>query len=791
MIRNYFISAIRYFRRNKWFSLINVTGLAVGLAACIIIIVYINFEFSFNRFHENSDRIFRVSQSIRMGDQTTMAHTTHAPLGPMLANEFPEIEYMVRFNDQPPRTFISGDEKIRIDRIVVADSCLFRMFSFRLVSGNPSRVLTEPGTLVLTETTARILFGDEDPVGKNLNTVDEVYIVSGVVEDPPENSTIRFNVIEPFQTYYENDQAPGWGVGIQYTTYVQLREMTDHRLFEDKTKDFMDREVNPLFGAIDASLYLNLERLEDIYLNSTTTSDPLQGSVDSIKVFSAVAFFILIIASLNYINLSTARALGRLKEVGIRKVAGATRKQLFFQFIGETILLSFIALFLAVVITESLLPFFNRVVQAPLSLTDPANMNLVWLLPALIVVTGTLAGSVQALYISSINPSSIFRKHATGPGQGKLQNVLVFLQFSISVFLIIASAIIFRQLNYMLERDPGFERESIMVVKLNNVESRGKWEVLKENMKAVPGVKSVSATSYTLGVRVSFREFILEGKPDAVLIDYFSADHDLIETYGLSLLAGRNFFDSPDSERNSFIVNRAFVEKFDVSEPVGTSLLIPMGTNEPRTGSIIGVIENFNYKSAHYPVEPLVYTSREIPYSQINILVDKQSLAKIVVDLAEMWPQIIDSEPFNYDFLDHLIRQEYRDDTNFAILISGGTLLAIIIACLGLLALAANKTELRRKEIGIRKAHGATTNSIISLLVKDFTRWVLIANIAAWPVAWFVMSNWLEGFAVRTGISISIFVLSAAISWLLAVLTIVSYARKAALENPVSSLRYE
>lgn len=791
MIRNYFISAIRNFTRNKWFSLINVIGLAIGLAACIIIIVYINFEFSFNRFHENSDRIFRISQSIRMGDQTTMAHTTHAPLGPLLANEFPEIEYMVRFNDQPPRTFISGDEKIRIDRIVVADSCLFKMFSFRLISGDPSRALTEPETLVLTKTTASILFGDEDPVGKNLNTSDKVYKVSGVVEDPPENSSIRFNVIEPFQTYYENEQAPGWGVGIQYTTYVQLREMTDHRLFEDKTRDFMDREVNPLFGAIDASLYLNLERLDDIYLNSTTTSDPLQGSVDSIKVFSAVAFFILVIASLNYINLSTARALGRLKEVGIRKVAGATRKQLVFQFIGETILLSFIALFLAVVIAETVLPFFNRVVQAPLSLVDAANMNLVWLIPALIVVTGTLAGSVQAFYISSINPSSIFRRHATGPGQGKLQNVLVFLQFSISIFLIIASVVIFRQLHYMLEKDPGFERESILVVKLNNIESRGNWEVLKENVKAVPGVKSVSATSYTLGVWVSFREFILEGKPDPVLIDYFSADHDLIETYGLRLVAGRNFFDNPDSERNSYIVNQAFIEKFEVAEPVGAALLIPMGNNDPTRGSIIGVIENFNYKSAHHPVEPLVYTSQEIPYNQLNIRFDKQNLAQILIDINQLWPTIVDSEPLNYYFLDNLLRQEYRDDTNFAVLISGGTLLAIIIACLGLLALAANKMEIRRKEIGIRKAHGASTNNIILWLVKDFTRWVLIANIAAWPLAWFFMSNWLEGFAVRTGMNISIFVFSAVISWLLAVLTILSYARKAALENPVNSLRYE
>lgn len=791
MIRNYFISAIRNFTRNKWFSLINVIGLAIGLAACIIIIVYINFEFSFNRFHENSDRIFRISQSIRMGDQTTMAHTTHAPLGPLLANEFPEIEYMVRFNDQPPRTFISGDEKIRIDRIVVADSCLFKMFSFRLISGDPSRALTEPETLVLTKTTASILFGDEDPVGKNLNTSDKVYKVSGVVEDPPENSSIRFNVIEPFQTYYENEQAPGWGVGIQYTTYVQLREMTDHRLFEDKTRDFMDREVNPLFGAIDASLYLNLERLDDIYLNSTTTSDPLQGSVYSIKVFSAVAFFILVIASLNYINLSTARALGRLKEVGIRKVAGATRKQLVFQFIGETILLSFIALFLAVVIAETVLPFFNRVVQAPLSLVDAANMNLVWLIPALIVVTGTLAGSVQAFYISSINPSSIFRRHATGPGQGKLQNVLVFLQFSISIFLIIASVVIFRQLHYMLEKDPGFERESILVVKLNNIESRGKWEVLKENVKAVPGVKSVSATSYTLGVWVSFREFILEGKPDPVLIDYFSADHDLIETYGLRLVAGRNFFDNPDSERNSYIVNQAFIEKFEVAEPVGAALLIPMGNNDPTRGSIIGVIENFNYKSAHHPVEPLVYTSQEIPYNQLNIRFDKQNLAQILIDINQLWPTIVDSEPLNYYFLDNLLRQEYRDDTNFAVLISGGTLLAIIIACLGLLALAANKMEIRRKEIGIRKAHGASTNNIILWLVKDFTRWVLIANIAAWPLAWFFMSNWLEGFAVRTGMNISIFVFSAVISWLLAVLTILSYARKAALENPVNSLRYE
>lgn len=791
MIRNYFISAIRNFTRNKWFSLINVIGLAIGLAACIIIIVYINFEFSFNRFHENSDRIFRISQSIRMGDQTTMAHTTHAPLGPLLSNEFPEIEYMVRFNDQPPRTFISGDEKIRIDRIVVADSCLFKMFSFRLISGDPSRALTEPETLVLTKTTASILFGDEDPVGKNLNTSDKVYKVSGVVEDPPENSSIRFNVIEPFQTYYENEQAPGWGVGIQYTTYVQLREMTDHRLFEDKTRDFMDREVNPLFGAIDASLYLNLERLDDIYLNSTTTSDPLQGSVDSIKVFSAVAFFILVIASLNYINLSTARALGRLKEVGIRKVAGATRKQLVFQFIGETILLSFIALFLAVVIAETVLPFFNRVVQAPLSLVDAANMNLVWLIPALIVVTGTLAGSVQAFYISSINPSSIFRRHATGPGQGKLQNVLVFLQFSISIFLIIASVVIFRQLHYMLEKDPGFERESILVVKLNNIESRGKWEVLKENVKAVPGVKSVSATSYTLGVWVSFREFILEGKPDPVLIDYFSADHDLIETYGLRLVAGRNFFDNPDSERNSYIVNQAFIEKFEVAEPVGAALLIPMGNNDPTRGSIIGVIENFNYKSAHHPVEPLVYTSQEIPYNQLNIRFDKQNLAQILIDINQLWPTIVDSEPLNYYFLDNLLRQEYRDDTNFAVLISGGTLLAIIIACLGLLALAANKMEIRRKEIGIRKAHGASTNNIILWLVKDFTRWVLIANIAAWPLAWFFMSNWLEGFAVRTGMNISIFVFSAVISWLLAVLTILSYARKAALENPVNSLRYE
>jgi putative ABC transport system permease protein len=791
MIRNYFISAIRNFRRNKWFSLINLIGLSVGLAACIIIIVYLNFESSFNKFHENSKSIFRVSQSIRMGDQITMAHTTHAPLGPLLVDEFPEIEYMVRFNNRPPRTFIAGDEKIRIDRIVAADSCLFKMFSFRLKSGDPGKALTEPGTLVLTETTARILFGDEDPLGLNLYTDDQTYTVSGVVEDPPENSSIRFNIIEPFQTYYENDQAPGWGVGIQYVTYVQLGEMTDHRLFEEKTKAFMDRVVNPLFGSINASLYLNLEYLEDIYLFSVTDSDPVQGSVDSIKVFSAVAFFILIIACLNYINLSTAKAFGRLKEVGIRKVAGATRKQLIFQFIGETVLMSFIALIVAIVVAETVLPFFGTVVQKTLTLTGTGNMNLLWLIPVLIFITGILAGSIQAFYISSFDPSAILKKHATGPWHGRLQNVLVFIQFSISIFLIIASVIIFSQLDYMLSKDPGYEQESILVVKLNNEESRGKWEVLKGEIRNIPGVMSVSATSYTLGVRVSFREFIPEGMPDAALINYFSADNDLIETFGLKLMGGRNFHDNLDNERNSYIVNRAFVEAFEITYPIGSPLLIPMGNNEPRRGTIIGVMDDFSYRSAHHPVDPLVYTVQEIPYNQLNIRFDKEHVTNILLDLNEVWPTIIDSEPVEYDFLDYLVRQEYKNDTNFAVLISGGTLLAIIIACLGLLALAANKTEGRRKEIGIRKAHGACTNNIVFWLVKDFTRWVLLANITAWPLAWILMKNWLAGFAFRIDIHIMIFFVSAVFSWMLAVLTIFAYARKAALENPVESLRYE
>ena len=801
MIRNYIKTAYRSLLKNKGFTFLNVLGLSVGLATCLLIVFYVVDELSYDKYNTNAANIYRMTVDAKLNGNAGVYATTEVNWKDVLKTNFPEIEKTTRMINKdglylsPQKFYVKKDNgNILENKVVFTESSLFDMFTLPMVDGSPSTALDEPRTAVITESTAKKYFNKVNVVGQTLTINDSnIYKITGVIKDIPSQSHFNYDFFLSFSSRGES-KSTSWGYSGLHN-YLQLKPGADVKKLEGElTKMDIKNSFNPTAWTTgDNHLKIVLTPLLDIHLrDSSQYALSPAGSMQYVYIFSMIAIFILLIACVNFMNLSTARSSNRAKEVGVRKVLGSARKYLVAQFLTESLLVTLTSTILAVGLAWILLPLFNQMAGKQLAFTSD---NLTWLLPSLLVivlVVGFLAGSYPAFFLSAFQPIDVLKgKIAKGFKGSFLRSFLVIFQFSISIFLIIGTLVIYNQLNYIHNKSLGFDRNQVLVVKNTNVLGK-QADILKKELKQLPGVVNTSMSSYqptgdeNLKTGL-FPDATIDIKKD-ILTEFWTVDEDYINTMGIQLVDGRNFSNQMATDSAAIIVNQAFIEKFGRKNPIDQTVYRDF--DKVRPYHIIGVVKDFNYASLHEKIAPLalVYAPDN---GALSVRMHTSNLTGLMLQIENKWKQVSPNQQFSYSFMDEDFDATYRTEQRIGTIFISFSTLAIVIACLGLFGLAAYAAEQRNKEIGIRKVLGASVSTIVGMLSMDFIKLVLISILIATPLAWWAMNRWLQDFAYRVNIQWYVLATAGIIAVLIAFFTISFQSVKAALGNPVDSLRSE
>jgi putative ABC transport system permease protein len=792
MLWNYLKVTWRNIRRYKGYSFINIVGLAVGLTSCILILLWVQDELSYDRFHTSADDLYRIVAEWRKTEPATHYWPVCAPLAPALKEEFPEIIRATRFTRLRRGQLVKfGDKNFTEAQICLTDPDFFEMFTFPFIQGDVQTALSNPDSFVLTEEMAAKYFGTENPLGKTLNINNEYdFTVTGVIKNIPHNSHLQFDFLASFVRIEDFERA--WAVLDNWTlsgfaTYVQLDKNASRVELTDKIANYLQKHVQ------ESKDIIYLQSLKDVHLFSSHIQFGMegQGDIRYVYIFSIVAFFILVIASINFMNLATARSSNRVKEVGLRKVVGAKRAQLIRQFFCESVVMAFCSLILAVVLVELFLPVFINLSGKQLSLDFTSHINILSAIVLLTLITGFLSGSYPALFLSSLRPVKILKGISKTEGQGYLfRRILVVSQFSLSILLIICTVVVSHQVGFMRNKKLGFDKEQVAYFPIRD-ELVQRYESLKSELLKNTGIKNVAVSSNlpTSGVILTTDKVTWEGKnpEEVVVLEVTSAGYDFTETFNMEMVKGRSFSKEFSSDEEEAIVINETAEKIiGIEDPAGKQLVFG-----ESAVTIIGVVKDYHFKSLHSEIEPLVLAIVPSLYRYVFVKLDAADIPNTLINIESTWKSFFPDTPFEFHFLDEAYEKLYRSEQQMGTLFNSFTILAVFISCLGLFGLASFMAEKRTKEIGIRKVLGASVIGIVALLNKQFAKWVLIANVIAWPVAYYAMSRWLQGFAYRINLGIWIFALAAAIALGIAVVTVSYQSIKAALANPADSLRYE
>ena len=807
MLKNYLKIAFRNLIKHKAYSAINIAGLAIGIACFMIILLYIGHELSYDKFHKNAEQIYRVVTKIEFENRVYETTQSPAPMASALVQDFPEVLNAVRiYSISWHRNFLRYKDKLFYeDRFFYVDSSFFEIFSFPLIQGNPETALQEPNSLVLTERAARKYFGEDNPLGKILTLNNsEDYKVTGVLKNIPQNSHFKFEFMASLSPEIVN-ASWSWQAN-NYKTYILLRKNSSSQELEKKLPSFGEKYLAGEIESLDPEAQKEIKRIQPVftYLLQSLTGihfyshllDEFEANSDitNVYIFSFLALLILLIACVNFMNLSTARSTMRAKEVGLRKVIGAKRSQLIIQFLGESFIVTTLAALISVVLLEVFLPYFNKIAGTQIKFSFVHNPSTLFMILGVVFIVGLISGSYPAFFISSFIPIRVLKGALSSGRKGFFfRNIFVLFQFAVSIGMIFGFLIVDEQLNFIRNRKLGFEKDNIVVVSLPDGVSRQKYEVLKNEFLKSPQVIHAAASSYVPGgERISNNPFIPQGfrRDQALGCQTLKVDHDFIKTYGIELAEGRDFSKDIISDKTeAFVVNEAFVRRLGWETAVGKG--IEWDYSIDRKGIIIGVISDFHFMSLHQKIEPLVLHIYEREFKYLSVLVRTQNISETINLLKNAWAKIRPNIPFEYYFLDDNFNNLYKSEQRLSKIFNYFSLFAICIACLGLFGLASFHTERRTKEIGIRKVLGASVANITVMLSREFTKWVLVANIIAWPVAYFAMSRWLRNFAYRISIEWWMFFLAAVFVLVVALCTIGFQVAKAALSNPSESLRYE
>jgi putative ABC transport system permease protein len=791
MLRNYLIVAVRNLLRHRGYSAINVVGLAVGMAFCILTFLFVQNEWTYDTFHENAGRIYRVYKvSKGQKGETRRSVESHTPLAPALAN-FPEIRRAVRVMSWGGPVNVEG--KVFRESWLFADPAFFEMFSFPLRQGDPRTALQDKSGIVISEDMSRKYFGDENPMGKriSLKSVDPFqdegtvhsFVVTGVVRPAPSNSTIRFDFLIPYENVNMLDLDPNsWDRSISSnSTYVQL---LDHVQVSELEAKF-PLLIQSIQRLKRDSVQLRLQPLTDIYLNRSIYNSGPVGNLQYSYILSGISLLVLFIACVNFVNMAVGRSATRAREVGVRKVVGAGRMQLIRQFWGESVLLSFIALFIGIALAELMLPAFNSLTDQNLSMDGYASGPVLFFLVGLTLFVGLTAGSYPALVLSGFHPVEVLNRRLRVGGKNLFGRSLMVLQFALSIFFIVSAAVMFRQVRFLKAQDLGFNVEQIVAIDMWGLSDREKELVLSRFRKELsrhPGIVDISWTT-SLFNRGGGYLTLLNGQ--YVFVAKIGVDYNYLDMMGLQVIEGQKLSEGV----KGVLVNEALVKAYGWNEAIGQPF---KGTEMDglRNPKVIGVVKNFHHESLRHEIRPAILYATAHP----NYLLTKirpQNIPATLAILKNRWHQFVPDLPFDFFFLDEHVDRQYRAEERWGRIIGYSAVLAIFIACLGLFGLAAYTAERRTKEIGIRKVLGASVTNIVTLLSKEFVILVGIANLIAWPVAFYAMRRWLQDFAYRIELGPGVFALGGALALFIALLTVISQAIKAARANPVEALRYE
>jgi putative ABC transport system permease protein len=806
MLKNFFVLAIRNLLKRKLFSFINIFGLAMGICACLVILNYIEFETSYDDFNIHSASIYRLNRtSSQNGEKNSPIVVTTYGLGPALATDLPEVKRYIRTHGESAVVIHqpeAGEAKaFHEDKIQVVDSTFFHAFTFKAIAGNLKSALDDPNSIVLTASAAQKYFGDADPIGKTMTVsggrMNGEYAVSAIMEDVPENSHFVFDMLLPMHNIFLSGQYrkdDGWGTN-NFVTYVQLHDEANRETAEQKLPDFCERRLNPKWKHVNIRMELTLQPLRDIHLHPGLRVDVETVSRSTLYFFGVIGAFILFIAWVNYINLSTARAMERAREVGIKKTIGAIRSELIIQFLMESVLINFIAIVLAVGLAIALLPLLGGIIGKKLSF-DFNDLRL-WFILIILFFAGALASGIYPAFVLSS-----FRITRALKGQGRedrgfsLRKALVVFQFAASLLLIAGTFVVYRQINFMQQQDKGLQMDQMLVVSgpgtLKWKEAQQRLAVFKEEARKIPGVEAVATSGAIPGGGHNWGSDVR--RSGAAVTDFKLGrivwiDPDFIPTYDIPLLAGRNFDPHIKSDMQSAIINEASLDAYGLGTPeqaLNEQLILDGGD----TVAIVGVLKNYNWSSLKSEHTPFLFLADAIVPGRVSIHLSG-AIHSSIEAIGKLYTEMIPGEPYEYYFLDDFFNAQYKSDQQFGKIFGLFAILAVVISCLGLWGLASFTTSQKLKEISVRKVLGATTGSIVYLLSRQFLMLVLIAGILAIPLAWYGINSWLHGFAFRIGIGWDLFVIPIVILAAIALLTVSFQVIKGAAVNPAKILRSE
>ncbi|HEX5153748.1 MAG TPA: ABC transporter permease [Parafilimonas sp.] len=787
MFRNYFKTAWRSFQKNKLLSFINLGGLTIGIAAVLLIGMYIYEETGYDNFQQNKSSLYRVGfhfwQSGKLlGDGATFT----APFGPDAQNDFPEIKAFTRISSERVAYITYNDKTIKVENIHYADSSFSRLFSYKLLQGNPSIVLKEAYSIVLTNTIAKSLFGNENAIGKVVRLDNQTtYIVTGIADEPPSNSHLSYDALLSFATLYKE---PGnymdWNGGEQYITYLQLNDKANAQLLEKKLPAFMWKHINEAYSKKGIRIDASLQPLKDIHLYYSDNAATLRTNI---YVFGIIALLILFISCINYINLSTAQSITRFKEIGVRKVLGAARIQLIKQFLTETTLLTTFAFIIAIALVKLFTPVYEQIIGNSLPALSISILPALLLLFIIIIMVGIIAGSYVAFYLSSFNVANIFKSVIPQTKQSLFKKGLIVAQFTITIGLMACTLVVMLQLKYSRNINMGFDKNHILVLPLIGESTQNAYPVLQQKLLQMSTVKQVAALSEIPYNGIGNNGFIPEGDTKAMIIHQLDADENFLQTFNIHITEGTFFPNDRPALKDGYVINETLAKTLGWHNPVGKII------SRDGEHKVIGVIKDFHFASLHDKIEPLIITNKpwENHYSYLAVKYQTNNISAFVDDIKQTWKNTLSAAPFDYWFLDDAFNTIYKSEEKFQQVFFYFSALSILLSLAGVFGLVALATKQRIREFGIRKVLGAGITDIVSLTAKEFVWLIILASAIAAPLAWYYMQQWLEKFAYRTQISWWIFVACGAAILLVTILTICFQSIKAAMANPVKSLRTE
>lgn len=789
MLKNLLKTAVRHILKHSGYSILNILGLTFGITSALFLIIYVFDEISYDKHNEKADRIYRVASKITERDDQFTWIVAQIPFGPQVVQDYPEVESFVRFINMPRALFKYEDKEFNEEAFFFADSTLFDIFTLKTVKGDPKAAVLAPDKITITEKIAARYFGDTDPIGKILKSGNDSYEVTGVIEDIPTNSHFRFDAVAARNNLPK--QLGNWG-NFGVFTYILLPENFDAKAFETKIQAMYDAHMKSIFGPLNIKIEYILEPIRKIHLYSTNAGEPEPtGSITYVYIFSIVAIFLVLIAAMNYMNLATARSSGRAREVGLRKVVGSKRATLIAQFLSESTVFTLVALVLSLALLAALLPKFNLLAGKSFGLSVLYSPAMILSLLGIIITVGIIGGSYPAFFLSRFSPVTVLKGEITQGSAGSLfRKILVVIQFTVSAVMIICTLVVFRQLNYLKTMDQGFDQRNVIQLTLNQGLGR-KYTLLKDQLRDLQGIKYVTSTNTPIGEgsgKVIFNMETDQGMSQRG-INFAVVDPDFVETLGITIREGRDFQeDMPSDTLTGVIVNETLVKRMGWTDPIGKKA--ELGDANTIRARVIGVMKDYHQTGMYNEIESLLLVYRPLN-NIVYVKLTGENVQETIGRIEEKWKEIFPDQPFTYEFLSDRFNRQFEADEKRGFIFTLFTILAILIACLGLFGLASYTVEQRTKEIGIRKVFGANESSILRLVSKDFLVLVTISVIIAFPLAYYFMSRWLENYVYKSKLGIMLFLAAAILTLVITFLTISYKAYQASVMNPASSLKTE